>query len=209
MWLPVAVDHYVCRLQIAMNHTLFMCMMQGVGNFDAQLGRLAASRLLAGKPISESHTADEVTNDVDTLAIAADFVDAHNVWMAKLSGGTGFAEEFFLVVTRHADGTWDFNGDSAIELPISGLPNTSKTADPDPLDEFKSTHPRQGRRNPRVLSDIDETELTSARAADEIGEPGVHGDLRRRVAIGATDNEVAGASVGITQRSCDAVRVGA
>jgi hypothetical protein len=198
MWLAVAVDHNICRLQIAMNQTLFMCMMQGVGNFDAQLGRLAASGLLAGKPISESHTADEVTDDVDAVAVAADFVNAHDVWMAKLSGGAGFAEELFLVVTRHAAGTWDLDGDSAVEFPVSGLPHTSKTANTDPLDKLKSTHPRQGRRHPRVLSQINETKLTSARAAGEIGEPRVHGDLRRRVAIGAADFEVAGASAGIT-----------
>ena len=50
---PSPVHHDVGRLQVAMDDALLVGMVQGIGDFGAQLGRLAAGELLAGEPVAK------------------------------------------------------------------------------------------------------------------------------------------------------------
>ena len=93
----IAVDHDVGRLQIAVDDSLLVGMVQCVGDLGAQLGRLAAGELLASQPIAERDAADKVADDVHTVAVAADFVDADDVRVPQLRGSAGFAKELFLL----------------------------------------------------------------------------------------------------------------
>ena len=53
--MPAAVDHQVRRLDVAVQHPLLVCVLEGLGRLPAQAGRLAEER------VSESaDTADKV-----------------------------------------------------------------------------------------------------------------------------------------------------
>ena len=52
--LAVAIDHDVGRLQVAVDDALLVGMVQGIGDFRAQLGRFAAGELLAGEPVAQA-----------------------------------------------------------------------------------------------------------------------------------------------------------
>ena len=136
--LAVAVDHDVGRLQVAMDDALLVGMVQRVGDLGAQLGRFAAGELLAGEPVAQRDAADEVADDVDDVAIAADFVDADDAGVAELGGGAGFAEEFFLFLGRHAAVPRDFDGHRAVELLVAGLPHAAEAADAEPFDQLEA-----------------------------------------------------------------------
>ena len=60
--------------------------------------------------------------------------------MAELGGGAGFAEEFFLLLGRHAALARDFDGHGAVELFVAGLPHAAEAADAEPLDQLEAAH---------------------------------------------------------------------
>ena len=133
--------------------------------------------------------ADEVADDVDRVAVAADFVDADDVGMAQLGGGAGFAEELFLLLGRHAASPRNFDGHRAIELLVAGLPHAAEAADAEPLDQLEAAQLRKRRRHPRGLALIDQAEVAAAGAAGEIGKRRIDGDFGRLMAVWAADFE--------------------
>ena len=160
--LAVAVDHDVGRLQVAVDDALLVGMVQGIGDFGAQLGRFAAGELLAGEPVAKRDAADEVADDVDAVAVAADFVDADDAGMAQLGGGAGLAEELFLLLGRHAAGARNLDGHRAVELFVAGLPHAAEAADAEPLDQLEAAQLRERRRHPRGLALVDQAEVAAA-----------------------------------------------
>ena len=161
--LAVAVHHDVGRLEVAVDDALLVGMVQGVGDFRAQLGRLAAGELLAGEPVAQRDAADEIADDVDRVAVAADFVDADDVGMAQLGGRAGLAEEFLLFLGRHAALARNLDGHRAVELLVAGLPHAAEAADAKPLDQLEAAQFRERRRHPRGLALVHQAEMAAAR----------------------------------------------
>ena len=135
--------------------------------------------------------ADEVADDVDAVAVAADFVDADDAGVAQLGGGAGFAEEFFLLLGRHAAGARNLDGHGAVELFVAGLPHAAEAADAEPLDQLEAAQLRERRRHPRGFALVHQAEVAAAGAASEIGERRIDGHFRRCMAIRAADFEAA------------------
>ena len=101
--LVVAIDDDVGRLEVAVDDAVFVGMIEGVGDSRTELGRLAVGGLLGGEPVVECRAANEIADDVNGVAVAADFVDADDVRMAELCSGAGFFEELFFFDGADAD----------------------------------------------------------------------------------------------------------
>ena len=57
-------------------------VVEAVGNFGDERGCLAGIKPAAGRPLGEIRTVDEIADDVDAVAVAADFVHADDAGVA-------------------------------------------------------------------------------------------------------------------------------
>jgi hypothetical protein len=167
--LALTVDHDVRWLKVAMDDALLVGVMQRVGDFGAHFGGFAARKALASEPVAQIHAADEIADDVYTISIAANFVNADDARMLQLGSGPCFAKEFLLFFNGHRAGAWDFNSHGAVKLFVAGFPDATEAANPQSPDELEPAELSERGRHLRGRRMIDKTEVAAAGAAGEIG----------------------------------------
>jgi hypothetical protein len=91
--LALGVQHDVGRLEVAVDDAGPVGVLQGVGDGGAQLGGLARRQPAVGGEVGQRRPLDEVADDVDLPALAADLVDGDDVGVPQLRRRPRLAEE--------------------------------------------------------------------------------------------------------------------
>ena len=102
------------------------------------VGRLTCSHS------DKRHAANDIADDEDRVAVAADFVDVDDVRVVKLGRGAGLAQKLFRLGAVELALARNFDRHRAIELAVAGLPNRAERAAADLLDEIEMCDPRRG-----------------------------------------------------------------
>ena len=181
--LAVGIDHDVRRLQVAMNHARFVCVMQGFTDGDTQLGRFPCREALAGEPFAQVGPFDEIADDEDRLIDPADFVRADDVRMLELSRRPGFAEKLFRLGTIELSTARNFERHGPVQLGVAGLPDDAELPDADLLQQFEAAQHSLARLRREGLGRADQTEAASARRTGQIGARIVVHDINRILAV--------------------------
>ena len=95
--LALGVEHDVARLEVAMDHAALVGMVQAPRP-PGHKSRPPRAAWVAGRSASpRGCTLDEVADDVDRVAVAADFMDAHDVADAATGQPPGLRERTVLL----------------------------------------------------------------------------------------------------------------
>ncbi len=166
--LAFEIDHHVARLEIAMDDALLVGIVQGAGDLSAKLGGLARGEALGREPVSERDAADKVADDVDRVLGASDFVNAHDVGVAKLRGDAGLAIELLGFCGSELALARDLDGDGAIELVVVRLPDRAESADANLFDEIEVGDRSNGVSDFGFVDRADKAERAAAGAANDV-----------------------------------------
>ncbi len=183
MRLPVAIDQHVARLEVAVDHAAIVSVLKGIGNCRADLAGLAHRGLLAREPIVERDTADEITDDVNRVAVASHLVHAHDIWMLKLSGRAGFSQKFFEILVIEATAMRNLDGHRAVELAVACFPYRAESSDSEEFDQVEVRQRLQRWGRQRVLIRSGKTKAAAANRACNLGNWCIFRGLKELAAI--------------------------
>ena len=118
------VKHHVRWLDITMDHSQAVRIVECVRHLGCQSRGLAKRELAAGEPLGQVHSDDEIADDEWDTLLFADLVHGHDRRVAELGGTPRLAEKACaILLVAEVSGARDFHGHRAIELRIAGLVN--------------------------------------------------------------------------------------
>ena len=136
--LPVRRDNHVRRLEISVNHALFVRVVQRFGDFDAESRRFVVRRLALKQPLVQGEPLDEVTDNVQRLGFDSHFVDADDVRVPQRSRRSRFTQEFLPVLRIQAASSREFDGSLAIQFGVPGTPYRAECALPERFNQLET-----------------------------------------------------------------------
>src|SRR5258708_15683847 len=86
----VAPDHYVLRLDIAVNDARRVGFLKRAGDLNRNVQNLIQLERPRRRAPAQRDSVNELSCYVMTIAVNADFVDRKNVWMIERRSGAGF-----------------------------------------------------------------------------------------------------------------------
>ena len=175
-----------------MNDACRVCMIKRIGNFGDHCDGIAHFQPMVRRQFRERRSADIVTDDVQGIAVAADFVCADDIRMSQLRGGACLAEELLNGRGIELFPSGDLDRHGAIEKRVTSLPDRPEPAHPKALDEFEVRHLSEHRGIARAFRVIDETEGTAAARAFDFRHGGIGIQVDRAAAMWTAHNQATG-----------------
>ncbi len=176
----------VAGLEVAVNDTGFVRVVEGLCNGGAKLGCFAGRNPGAGKPLLEIGALDKIGSDKDRLVFPSDFVDAYDMRMTQLGRGTGLTEENLCLLCIELVVARDLQRHHAVELRVAGLPHAAELAGADSFDQLELSESSPFRPAPGACCFIaDEAEVAAAGRAVDFRERKVVQDFDWVVAVRA------------------------
>ena len=114
------IDQDVARLEIAMHDARLVGEVQGVADGGQQLGRLALRQPLGVFELGQRDALDQVADDIDVVAVAADLVHADDMRMPQLRRDAGFVQKLFHLAGAQLPAPRNLQGHRAVELAYRG-----------------------------------------------------------------------------------------
>ena len=187
-----------------MDDSMFVGVVQRIGDCRTQPSRLLETGSMAGEPIGERHAADEIADDEQGLALAADLIYRHDVRVAELRRRTRLTEKLLYFRRRELSAARNLHGDNAIQLPIASFPNRAESTDTQSRHQVESVDRLERSRHPGRIFPVDQTEHAAASVATNVFEWGVSQKFDGIAAIGAANMQ--SPRVASVRRVLDGVR---
>src|SRR5579859_1213133 len=108
--------HDVARLEVLMNDSVFVCLLERSGNLQADGNPFLFGQGAFGEALTECFAGNVLHDEEVDVVLDVEVVDRADVWMVEFGQGQGFlAESFARRVLSQLSGREDFQGNISVE----------------------------------------------------------------------------------------------
>jgi hypothetical protein len=173
----MAVHQDVLRFEVPVHDPGGVCVLEGIGDLDAQLRRLAEAQPPLPREVRQRHAFHQVADDVDHVVVAPDLVHTHDVRMSQLGRRPRLAQELLDLGRLKVPMPRNLHRHPTVQLPVPRLPHRPERATAEFLDELEVTDVSHARGLLRRSLGVHQAEPRPARGALDLRERLLGGDF--------------------------------